>query len=254
VTVTVAAPPETKTVAERPRPQPEAVKGVARGRQLYLDAGCGGCHGQYAEGTDIAPALPGHTKEQVRRQVRTPLFQMPPYPDTRLSEKDLDAIAAYITSLEPTEEHVEPVKLSNPVVSHHWLAISSIKAQDTKDAIHHVAHILDLDITAEHRAAMERATELLREGDLHEAEHLVETMLAGRAEPTLTSTKLHLQLALSALEGRDTADARHHIGHYLEDAIGEEQRKGRVIRTALRRGDLHEAEDGVRALLGLPHE
>ena len=48
------------------------------GQELFVSKGCAACHGQNAEGSAIAPALPGHSKQMVKRQVRTPRFQMPP--------------------------------------------------------------------------------------------------------------------------------------------------------------------------------
>jgi hypothetical protein len=129
--------------------------------QAYLAAGCGSCHGENADGTDVAPALAGHTPEQIRQQVRSPLAQMPAYSTEQLSDEDLEAIVEYITGLEPMEEPVEPVKLSEVVSIHHWMATSAIAAGDREDALHHVGHIIEA-VTGEHRETMTRARELLR--------------------------------------------------------------------------------------------
>ena len=110
VTTTVTAGMETE-------PPGGAATGEARtGREIYLAAGCGACHGQKAEGTDVGPSLAGHTAEQVHQQVRSPLAQMPAYPVEQLPDDDLEAIAGYIAGLAPMEEHVEPVRLSSPPV------------------------------------------------------------------------------------------------------------------------------------------
>jgi mono/diheme cytochrome c family protein len=79
VTTTVARGTSTEPPGERP------AGAARRGREAYLAAGCGACHGQNAEGTDVAPSLAGHTAEQVRQQVRSPLAQMPAYPVEQLS-------------------------------------------------------------------------------------------------------------------------------------------------------------------------
>jgi hypothetical protein len=43
------------------------------------------------------------------------------------------------------------------------------------------------------------------------------------------------------------------LEHFLELAKGAEAEKGSAILAALEEGNLHEAEDGIRALLGLGH-
>src|SRR5215207_3238982 len=249
-----AEPPPTGTqTTPQPTETETAVVGMAEGRKLYLSAGCASCHGQNAEGTGLGPALPGHSEEQVIQQVRSPLDEMPAYSETQLSDEDLHEMAEYIAGLAPGEMHVEPVSLSNPTATHHWMAISAIKAGDVEDALHHVGHVIEA-VEGEHLEAMEEARDLLRAGDLHEAEHPIEEMLAGRARPDLTLEEIHLRLALTVLERGDASDARHHLNHFLETARGEERERARQVLAALRAGDLHEALDGVQELLGLPHE
>jgi mono/diheme cytochrome c family protein len=246
VTATVTTPSETET-------QPEEATGAETPNQVYLAAGCGSCHGENAEGTDVAPALGGHTREQTRQQVRSPLAQMPAYSTEQLSDEDLEAIAGYIEGLEPMEQHVEPVKLSEVVSIHHWMAISAIAAGDREDALHHVGHIIEA-VTGEHREAMTQARELLREGDLHEAEHLIEEMLAGKAEPELGRARLALRLALTAVDQGDRAEAIHQLRHFIEAAKGAEREKGQAALAHLRERDLHGAEHGIADLLGIERD
>ncbi|MCH8100945.1 MAG: cytochrome c [Proteobacteria bacterium] len=59
------------------------------GKRLFLTTGCATCHGQEAAGSAIAPALAGHTAEQVRRQVRSPIGSMPRYSPDRLGGEAL---------------------------------------------------------------------------------------------------------------------------------------------------------------------
>lgn len=223
------------------------------GRQVYLEAGCGGCHGENAEGTEIGPALPGHTERQVRQQVRAPLGEMPAYSESQLSDADLQAIVEYVSGLEsgPETLHVEPIG-PGVLASHHWMAISGVKGENAEDALHHVGHIIER-VKGEHRRAMREAKRLLAQGELHDAEHLIEGMLAGQAKPELTLADLHLQTALSALAIDNPNDADHHLAHFLELAKGDEPHRVRELRDALRDGSLHEVEDGIRALLGLGH-
>jgi len=107
---------------------------------------------------------------------------MPAYSRVQLSDEDLDKIAGYLAGLGPLEEHVEPVKLSELSAIHHWMAISAIAGGERGDALHHVGHIIER-VKGEHRETMEKARALLREGDLHDAEHLIEEMLAGKTKP-----------------------------------------------------------------------
>jgi cytochrome c553 len=231
----------------------EGVGDASGARQAYLSAGCGNCHGENAEGTDVAPSLAGHAPEQVRRQVRSPLAQMPAYSMAQLSDEDLDSIIEYIAGLEPMEEHVEPVELSEILAIHHWMAISAIAVGDRGDALHHVGHIIEA-VKGEHLEAMKRARELLREGELHEAEHEIEEMLAGKAKPDLTREQLALRLALTAVDQRDRAEAIHQIRHFLELATGAKRKKGEAVLAHLREGDLHDAEHGIADLLGIERD
>lgn len=244
-TVTVGA--QTQPIGARPG------VGTRAGRDLYLAAGCSACHGQNAEGTAVGPSLAGHTAEQVHQQVRSPLAQMPAYSVEQLSDDDLASVAEYIAGLEPAEEHVEPVELPGVVAIHHWMAISAIAAEDRNDALHHLGHIIEA-VKGEHLEAIEEARRLVRAGELHEAEHLIEEMLAGKAKPELSREQLALRLALTAIDQRDRGEAIHQIGHFLELAKGADRQKGRAVLAHLREGDLHGAEHGIADLLGIERE
>lgn len=223
--------------------------GEAAGHHLYIEAGCNGCHGEHAEGTEIAPALPGHSEEVVIRQVRSPLDEMPVYSVAELSDEDLHEIAQYVASLERAETHVEPVELSDLVATHHWVALSAIEAGDLKDALHHVDHIIKL-VQGEHLAAMDKAREHLEAGDAHEAEHLIEGMLAGTSDPALSPAEIYLRLALAAVENGEIGEAIHETRHYVVLGRGHDKEHGREVLAALRRGELHEAEHGLDHLAG----
>ncbi|HET8622808.1 MAG TPA: cytochrome c [Gemmatimonadales bacterium] len=247
------AAPTTVTVGAETQPAGEETRRARTGKELYLAAGCGSCHGQNAEGTDVGPSLGGHTAEQVHQQVRSPLAQMPAYRVNQLSDGDLDKIAQYIAGLEAMEEHVEPVKLSEVVAVHHWMAISAIASGDREDALHHVGHIIEA-VKGEHLETMKEARSLLRAGELHEAEHLIEEMLAGKAKPELSRERLSLRLALAAVEQRDRGEAIHQIRHYLALSQGRNRQKGQAVLMHLRNGELHEAEHVIADLLGIERD
>jgi len=83
----------------------DAPKGdAAAGKKAYLADGCYECHGRVGEGGAMngpAPIL-AKTKlpfEAFEGQLRNPVNDMPPYPDTLLSDQQLADIFAYLQSL-----------------------------------------------------------------------------------------------------------------------------------------------------------
>lgn len=247
-------PEATTPATEREaRTGPAAAPPAGSGGQIYVSSGCGSCHGMNAEGTDTAPPLAGHTHEQIVEQVRAPMGAMPAYSTSQISDAELEQLAEYIGSLEERERHVEPLKLSNLVAAHHRMALSAIRAEDVQDAIHHVNHVVER-VRGEHLRAMREARELLESGDHHDAEHLIEEMLAGRAEKDLRLDRLYLQLALTAAKADDRKEALHDMRHFRELVKGARRAKADEVIDAIRAANRHATIDGIRDLLGLPHE
>lgn len=238
----------------QPVPQHEPAP-AAEGRSLFVAKGCAVCHGQNAEGTSIAPALPGHTKDQVIRQVRAPRFQMPAFSGVQVSDEELGKIADYIESLGPgAMVHMEPTAMPGLLAMHHWMAIMALDAHNVDEANHHIGHIIELVQEADHRRQTEEARDLLAQGQIHEAEHRVEGMLAGRAVFGLTLDRLHLELALVALEAKDTEDLKHHLQHFVGQAPHELTAKGEDLLRLLEGNRLDDLERELRELLGEPVE
>ena len=225
---------------------------VAAGRQLFLSKGCASCHGHDAEGTTVAPALPGHTALQFELQVRSPLAQMPAFSEIQISNEELEQIAAYIVSLALAAGHIEPIAMEDVVAMHHWMALSALAADNLEEAEHHVTHIIELvQEDTEHLHQMEEVLEALQAGDVHRAEHPIEAMLAGTAEPNLTPTEMHLRLALVGLEATNINDARHHMEHFIEESSGADKSTGQEILDFLEEGNLLDARYEMEELLGL---
>lgn len=224
---------------------------LSEGHQLFVQKGCAACHGAEGEGSAVAPALPGHTREAVLRQVRNPLFMMPAFSQDQVSDKELEKIAAWVESLGPAEGHGEPTEIEDPAVLHQWMALLALKAGTVEEAKHHVQHVIDTlgDQDPDRAARMRQVLALLDEGELHKAEHEVEEMLAGVASPDLTLATMHLELALSAIAGHDRDDAIHHIEHFLSQATGQDREDGEVVLRLLKEGDLHQAEHELGDLL-----
>lgn len=250
--VTDSSRPTTTATSPSAGTGPQAQR-VVLGREVYLQAGCDACHGENAEGTRIAPALPGHSRDQLRKQVRAPLATMPAYPESQISDDDLESLADYIASLPRPKRHVEPVDLSEAVATHHWLAISALTDENRAEALHHVSHITNL-VRGRQRERMQEVRRLIRAGQFHEAEHEVEEMLAGQADPGLSAKQLHLRLALGAAEADQSAEVRHQLVHFRSLVSGSDVATAESLIAALSAGEMHEVEDGIRRLLELPHE
>ena len=83
----------------------DAPKGdVANGQKVFLADGCYECHGRVGEGGAMngpAPIL-AKTKlpfEAFKGQLRNPANDMPPYPDTLVSDQQVADMFAYLQSL-----------------------------------------------------------------------------------------------------------------------------------------------------------
>lgn len=91
---------------------------VAAGQTLYVNKGCGACHGEKAEG-GIGPALAGTglSFEAVLQQVRAPKGQMPPFSAQQVSDDELRGIYAYLESLGPPTPTPAPTPKLQPTVA-----------------------------------------------------------------------------------------------------------------------------------------
>lgn len=224
---------------------------AGQGERLFAVKGCATCHGLAGAGSDIAPALPGHSAEQVLRQVRSPVRSMPAFGAERISDQELDLIAVYVESLEAGSLHSEPttIPLHDAVAMHHWMALGALADGATIEATHHVGHAIELIEDAEHRGRMEAVLGFLASGQLHDAEHEIEAMLAGVAEPDLSPRELHLQLALGAVQADDDTEAAHHLGHFIGEARGTGSEGASEVLEHIVAGELEEAGHAIVELI-----
>ena len=240
-------PPSPATVPTMP---PETGE-EAGGKELYISKGCAACHGQNAEGSEIAPALPRHNETMVKRQVRNPRFRMPAFSVEQINSDELETIANYIASLSGgAHDHPETIELTEAVQMHHWMALEALKASGRGEAIHHVEHIIDLLEPGQHQEKMVAIVQSLQGGEGHEAEHAIEEMLAGTAAPDLTLFQLHLRQVLVSLAVNDQTDAQHHLEH--AQGLAEPDDEGGVHEAleALEQGELDQAQHEIQELLG----
>jgi mono/diheme cytochrome c family protein len=88
------------TVAQAPAETP-----AVRGRQLYTEHGCYGCHTTGAAGTPIAPDLSRaglrYSEAELARLLRDPAIHKPGahMPKLALTEAETRALAAYLSTL-----------------------------------------------------------------------------------------------------------------------------------------------------------
>ena len=77
---------------------PIASTDVARGKEVFV-ANCDDCHPDGDE--DVGPSLIAdpHTPADLRKQVREGSGKMRPFPEKRVSNEDLEALLAYLASI-----------------------------------------------------------------------------------------------------------------------------------------------------------
>ncbi len=232
-----------------------AIETLPVGHQLFVTKGCGACHGQNAEGSAIAPALGGHSGNQVRRQVRAPLGLMPVFPPDKVSNSELGEIAGFIESLSGAHAHQRPAAKADALAQHHWMALFALEDERPSEAAHHINHVIEL-VSGEHLARMKDAIQLIEGANLHDAEHMIEGMIAGTAAPDVTGSELHLRLASSSAVVENAEDAVHHLEHYSA-LIGFDSPGAAIALEAielLEAGKLADAEHEISELAGVEDE
>lgn len=241
---TLAAEP---TVAAPSTPQSE-------GERLFIANGCGACHGASGQGSGIAPPLAGHTAGQVKRQARAPLGLMPVFPPSKISNEELGQIAQYVESLGGEHVHMRLVDPGAALSQHHWMTLFALEDEAAGEAIHHIDHII-AQVAGQHLSQMEDAKEEATAGNLHEAIHLIENMLAGVQVDDLTPSEMHASLARSSVLIDDIDGALHHLNHLMERMSGNQAAASRVseIRDLLESGETADAAHELEELTGAAH-
>ena len=93
---------------------------------------CGECHGKDGSGTDEAPAVFGHTADEITKQVRTPEGDMKAIPSEKLADADLAQIVQYVTSLGGADAHPN-IKPTDEERVHLMAVYEAIKDHDKMD-------------------------------------------------------------------------------------------------------------------------
>ncbi len=202
---------------------------VADGRALFVELGCVACHGENAEGTEIAPPLAGLTDERIRQQVRAPINIMPVFGPDVLSNAELDQLVTYLTGL-PTEdlehshdEHANagPFRQQEKIIRRYWLALFSLAEGDIDEAIFNIEQI-DAVVIAQHKAKTQQILLDLSDGNLPGARAAIQEALAGLPVTDESSDDLRIQLARFALLEEDADAATHDLQQLtgMDDVIG----------------------------------
>lgn len=228
---------------------------TAEGQRLFTTNGCGACHGARGQGSANAPALFGHSAAQVKRQARAPLGLMPVFPPSKISNSELAQIAEYVESLTGEHAHVKVVDPGASSAQHHWMTLFALEDDSADEAVHHIDHIIDL-VVGQHLSQMKEAKEKTEAGNLHDAIHIIENMLAGVQVEDLTPSEMHASLARSSVLIDDIDGALHHLDHIMERLSRDPAVEGRVaeIRDLLESGDISDAAHELDELTGVAHE
>lgn len=96
ITLSLVAAAGAAHAAPAPRLGPEAQKG----QRLFVDLGCASCHGTVGQG-GAGPKLAPTPRPLAFLQayVRSPAGDMPPYTPRLVSDADLGAVHAFLTSV-----------------------------------------------------------------------------------------------------------------------------------------------------------
>ena len=128
------------------------------------------------------------------------------------------------------------------------MALFATEDEDMQEAIHHVEHIIEL-VAGEHLAQMQYVLSELESGNIHDAGHEIEEMLAGVLEDGLSGVTLHLTLALSSARIDDAEATAHHMDHFVELTDPTNLDAGKEILALAQAGKLTEVEHELIDLL-----
>lgn len=125
----------------------------AAASQAVFKTNCGECHGEDGGGTNEAPALAGHTVDQVLKQVRTPEGDMEAISPAKLSDADLALIADFVANLKGEDMHGEDIQPTDEEKVHLMAAYVAIKDHDNMDGQTAIEHLDQADALATGPAA-----------------------------------------------------------------------------------------------------
>lgn len=87
--------PTTPAAASKAASPAAPGEAAQKGRTVYSNIGCAGCHGDKGQG-DSAPSLKGKSAATIKKIVRSGRNGMPPFDAASLSDSDLEDIIAFL--------------------------------------------------------------------------------------------------------------------------------------------------------------
>ncbi|MBI2328990.1 MAG: cytochrome c [Chloroflexi bacterium] len=238
------------TPVTTPPPPPPTTAPQIEGKALYT-AKCAVCHGPNAEGTAAGPPIAGHSLSAVKMQVRNPMGNMPAFSPAQLGDSDLNEIAEFIASLGMAKAPVPEWEKQTTETMHHWMALLAIKGGDAADARHHLQDALTLIQEPVKKTEMEKALNMMAQGNMHDAEHEIEEMAGAESPSGITRQRFHLILAQRDVEAENATGVKHHLDHFIVKATEAEKRIAQEALELVEKGDFHEAEHEIEELLNM---
>jgi len=150
---------------------------VALGQELFEAKGCAVCHGEDAQGTDQGPGIGGHALEAVLSQVRNPTGTMPAFGPDKITDDELNSIAAFVTA-QPSAAMALGIEPTEAEREHLMEALEALEAGDGQTAAQHMELAVGL-ATGDNREAYEHWLEEIEAGELSMVEHELEDLLMG---------------------------------------------------------------------------
>ncbi len=197
----------------------------------------------------MGPKVAGHAASPTRTQVRSPMGKMPAFSKAQLGDADLDKVANFLAGLAPGGARVVDWEKASTENIHHWMALLAIKFNDVPDVQHHLRDAITFIKDPKKLAEVNKALDLLGKGNAHDAEHEIEE-LAGTESPSgITRQRLHLVVALRAIEAKNAKEANHHLEHFKTKATAKEMPVVTKALELVAKNDFHEAEHEVEELL-----
>ena len=129
---------------------------------------------------------------------------------------------------------------------HYWMALFALEDGHMDEARHHIDHIIEVTEGDYQGRMRQELSNIEAVGDLHDATHAVEGMLAGVLPDEITEGSMHLKMALSAARIDEAQGVVHHMEHY--GVLASVEAAGEVIAMA-QAGDLVGAEQHIAEML-----
>jgi hypothetical protein len=144
---------------------------------------------------------------------------MPNFSPESISADELDVLVEYLLTLEPEDnsvfegERLQP-EIGEEIVMRHWMVIVALEVDDIHSARENIEYIMQF-VQSTHLQQMQAVLDALDNAEVHEAQHIVESMLADVISFDNSESTLHLYIMLSAVRADDYDEATHHFDHYM---------------------------------------